>query len=723
MNGNAARFFRIAASSAGLLVLGCVLTTHAARPVSHGISLPSDWSHQHLIFSRPASVAVSRGVVDDPRYMQQAYRRTQSLRLPAELPATGMYSPNPLAVRRIPSWNNKKKGGLWAENLGTGANPGAGNYPAKFSFDTNTANCGNATTPDFVIYSTGLTGGVNQADIVAFDNLYTGCTGTVPSVYWAYNTSGLGSGAVLTSPVLSFDGSQIAFVQTNGAGAATLVLLKWAASTIETVALPGTPLSVIPSLYRACVAPCMTTFALVGTSGATDDTTSSVFYDYRTDVAWVGDSGGFLHQFTGVFKGPTPAEATSPWPVQVNPTTPTPVTSPVHDFSSGKIFIADQGGFLYSVNATTGAVVQSGQVDFGTGLVESPIVDSSNASVFVFSSSDGTANCTASVACSAVFLFNTGFSSGSTGSEVTVGDSVTIGSLTPPNPMYIGGFDGKYFNSGGIGNMYVCGNTGANPTLYQVPVSDGTFPQAAGNMISTLTPLGSTAACSPVTDVINPSAPNGAHEFVFVSSQNDGGPPSCGSTGCLISFLNSPWRASLNWPVGQQILSSNLDIETVIVTGRSGAVTPNWNTSPLAGDTITDNTVTWINQGPLSAVVPPQWANGHAYLLHNRIIDTNNNIEVATGAGTSGGTQPTWPLASGATTNDGGVGGVTWTNAGSLPIFALSVAGGTSGVIIDNTTNTVTGASQVYFGTLADQTCGTSGTGGCAMQASQVALQ
>jgi hypothetical protein len=39
-------------------------------------------------------------------------------------------------------------------------------------------------------------------------------------------------------------------------------------------------------------------------------------------------------------------------------------------------------------------------------------------------------------------------------------------------------------------------------------------------------------------------------------------------------------------------------------------------------------------------------------------------------------------------------------------------------------TGTLAGASQVYFSTLGNQTCATSGgTGGCAVQASQPGLQ
>jgi hypothetical protein len=60
---------------------------------------------------------------------------------------------------------------------------------------------------------------------------------------------------------------------------------------------------------------------------------------------------------------------------------------------------------------------------------------------------------------------------------------------------------------------------------------------------------------------------------------------------------------------------------------------------------------------------------------------------------------------------------------GSTPTSAsASVAGGTSGIIVDNS-STSGGASQVYFTPLADQSCRTSrSTGGCAIQASQSTL-
>ena len=76
-----------------------------------------------------------------------------------------------------------------------------------------------------------------------------------------------------------------------------------------------------------------------------DDTTSSPFYDYNNDVAWVGGTNGWLHKITGVFKG-TPAEVNNgQFPVQVN--TQERLSSPVYDRASNSVFVSDTGGFLY----------------------------------------------------------------------------------------------------------------------------------------------------------------------------------------------------------------------------------------------------------------------------------------------------------------------------------------------------------------------------------------
>ena len=696
---------------AGLLLLttlGWILTGHAAKPLKPHIPLPTDWSHNHVIFTQPATDEQARIIGQDPRYWQEVYRQGQSKVLNPEVlsPELSELAPGTTAP-----------GPDWSQNLGGTAAPGRGNYPAKFSFSSSTANCGSATTPDYVVYTTGVIGSGTQASVVAYDNLYSGCGGTVPSVYWAYNTSGL----ILTSPVLSLDGTQVAFVQTSGspAGQAGLVVLKWKASATQTVALPGAPTIVSNALYRTCVAPCMTeVFLHDGNGVAVDDRTSSPYYDYKNDIAWMGDANGWLHRVTGVFLTNPKEVTTGGFPAHVN--NGNTLSNPVFDRVSQNVFVGDAGGILHRVAAANGTTVNSGQLDFGAGLVESPVLDVVNNAIYAFASSDGTTTATcANVACAAVYKLSTTFAAGTTGSKVQVGTSVAVGNN--PNPMFLGGFDRNYYNSvGGTGNLYVCGATGANPILYRIPITSGTLgtPLAIG----TLTIGGARPACSPVTDFLNPFATGGAAEHLYFSASNRGLPTACATAGCAMNFLNTSWQASTQFNVGQQILvvqGAAAFIETAIVSGKTGATIPVWPTNP-ALKTV-DGTVTWLSQGPTTFTPLSNWTRNHNYGNLAAIFD-GTNVQVLPTAGRSAGTTPIWNTTIGGSTVDNTA---TWLNAGPLPNAALPAATGTGGIIIDNTVNSTTlaGASQVYFFTLGNQVCGTSGTGKCAIQASQSKLQ
>jgi hypothetical protein len=525
---------------------------------------------------------------------------------------------------------------------------------------------------------------------------------TLPSVYWAYNTSG----QILTSPVLSLDGTQIAFAQTSP-GAGSLVLLKWAASTGETVASPGAPTNVVPAAYSTCAAPCMTIIALQDPPLA-DDTTSSVYYDYGSDTAWVGDSLGYLHRFSPVFSGP-PAEVGTPWPVLLHPSEPAPLASPVYDSGSGNVFVGDTGGFFYSVSAASGTVTRSSLLDHGTGIRSGPLVDSTAGVAYVFSSKDGSGN-------AAVYRFAAGFGGGTAGAEVAVGASATT-----PNPLYEGELDSAYENStNASGNLYVCGNTGGAPTLYQVHIGAGGVlgSAVAGPALAT-----GTTGCSPVTDFLNPNATGGATEFIFASAQTDGVPTPCASGGCIMNFKSTPWLASTAYTLGQEVVDSNFQVQMVIRAGTSGGSAPGW--SVTVGGTTDDGTglLRWLNLGVTTAATPAAWIASNPYNVGNFIEDSNQNIEVVTatpGSGHSGSSAPTWETTVGQTTHDNEV---TWLNAGPAT-GALATAGGTSGVIIDNIVETGVSGSQIYFSTQSNQaTCGTATSVGCAVQASQSALQ
>jgi len=689
-------------------------------PVSVGQASPGseaaapaidDWTYHHVIFSKPATAEQARGLEQDPRYWQQIRRQSPSA---PETDTQSVLAPE-LQVHSHGSSNNA---GLWQENLGTGATMGALNYPAKYSLTTTTASC----TSDFVVYPTGLAGAAGpggQASIVAYSNLYSGCTGKIPSVYWAYY---IGAGSVIqSSPVFSLDGAQLAFVQAD-AGQAAVVLLKWAASTTETVKKP-TSVSLIGN-YATCHVPCRAVLNLNDAGVFVNDTNSSIFVDYPSDTAFVGDDSGYLHKFNPVFSGTAsnpPAEVKGGiWPVQLNPGAPTALTSPVYDSVTGNVFVADKGGFLYSVNSSTAAVTVSGHLDVsnaddtGPGIIEGPILDYTANLVYLFATSDGQTDC-AGLDCSAVYAASTAFTAGDVPPHAKVGTSTAHG--TAPSPMYIGAFDSTYENSvNATGNIYVCGNTGGKPTLYQVPLTAGVF-----GTVNTVTALATaTTPCSPITHIVNASATPPA-ELVFASVQASGTSAACGGGGCIYNSNIAAWQPDTAYAVGQEILDTHSQIQVVeAATGKSGAVAPIWGTT--VGGTIGDSGVTWLNQGTIaSTIVLADWVKATVYAVGNVVIDKNGNLEYCLTGGTSAA-GPTWKTTPGGVTKNGAT--VTWENLGANGTTALAESGGTSGIIIDNTVaaGTQAGASQVYFMTLGNQAC-TGGTGGCAVQASQSALQ
>jgi hypothetical protein len=917
MRRNQQRLVWLGISILGVLTLSSVLLGQASPNSDAAVPTISDWSNNHVVFSRPANADLAARLQQDPRYWQQLYRRSQARMLePGGYLAPGLH----FGANHSPSGQNLKLKRDWAVDMGTGATIGATNYPAKYSLTTTTASCAGAAQPDFAVYSTGLFGSGTQANIVAYDNLYSGCSGlslgsaanfamlasstitnagasvvtggnigispgtsltgfppgvltapaiehlgdavaaqaqadanaaytfyqglsgaaliaplldgltftpglynaastlalsagqtvtlngsgtyifqvgstltlsgtvvlsggatasnviwlvgssatinadavsvgdilalasitldsgasvtgraialngavtmidnavttvdTVPSVYWAYSTTA----RILTSPVFSRDGTQVAFVQTAGSHG-SLTLLKWAASTTETIGSPQTLTRVLRSAYTTCAAPCFTTFALSDLGVLANDSGSSVFYDYNSDTAYVGDDSGWLHKFTPVFLGVL-SEVTTGWPVQVNPLAPTPLTGPVYDRISGNVFVADTGGFLYFVDSLTGGIATtSGQLDFssgegGAGIVQGPVVDAAAGLVYVFASSDGSGSCVGGADCTAVYQLTTNFIAGDTGSEAVVGASTISGSA--PSPLYLGSFDSTYQGSldPPTGNLYVCGNTGGPPVLYQVPIAAGAMNGLgiAGPVLST----SSITPCSPVSDVANPNVTGGATEWVFASVQNGGISSGCASGGCVFNFKDTPWLPLTAYTVGQEVLDSHLQIQVVTVAGTSGHTAPAW--SAIVQHATTDGTVHWLNQGLESATTLAAWLPSHTYPLHSKILDGNNNVEFVTTAGTSGTSTPAFTTTPGGVTSDG-TGLLKWTNLGALGTSNMPVAGGTSGIVFDNVvgSGTQAGASQVYFSTLSDQTCATSGgTGGCAVQASQSQLK
>jgi hypothetical protein len=506
-------------------------------------------------------------------------------------------------VKRNRKRNHIKKD--WSETLGSNGSTGLGEFPVTFTATPGSTSC----TSDFAVFNTGLAGTSGQASIVAFNNLYSACNGGIPTIYWAYNTGG----TVVNSVAISLSGSQLALVQSNASGVASLVLLTWLASD-GTLTAPVSPTSVAAGSYNGCTAPCMTTLTL---SGSPSDSHSSPYVAFGQGsnfaTAYVGDDAGNLHKFVNIFASGsnTPAEAGSPWPVAVN--SDASLASPVYDSVSTNVFVGDYVlssssacepsatnsnnpcGYLYSVNLS-GTVTKSAQLDHNVGIFDAPIVDSTAGEVYVFAGDDGSTNCTPSVPCAAVYQFPVNFSAGASGTEATVGPGYEF--------LLSGTFDNAYFTSSThTGHLYVVGNTGpANNTLYQVSINNNVMSTTttAGPQLSSNYTNGYYSAGLQISEFDSSS-----HDYIFLGVLSFGYPSACGTAslgnGCVIGYN--------------------------------------------------------VNSGTISA--------------------------------------------------------------STTPTGATAEAGGTSGIVIDSATS---GAQNIYFSTLLNQTCTTSGgTGGCAIQVSQSA--
>jgi hypothetical protein len=453
-------------------------------------------------------------------------------------------------------------GFAWGSGTLTGGLAGAivqpNMYPAKYSFSFTTASCS-----DYVVYPTGTAGATHAASILAFSNLYTGgCSGTVPSAYWAYNTGGM----VTTSPVLSLDGTQVAFVQNSGS-AASLVLLKWAANN-GTLSMPVTLSTQTASGYQSCTAPCMFTSAFSTSKTATF---SAPYYDYTDDAIYVGDDSGNLLKFTGVFNG-TPTAATSPWPVNLGANKLSP---PVYDSGTGKVIVGDFGGILHSVEGATG-VIQGSTVSVGDVIADAPLVDSIAGSIYYFVTT-GDTNFDHNY--NVVFELPTTF-----GLNTTPTAFKPVGTGATGYYFYAGTFDNVYYSSTThTGSLYVVGNTGATTgaNLYRIPITGSVMGTPVTPLASALTVNGARPWPSPLSEFCNnganacttsAAATTAGTDYIFfsVNRGNVGGCTNTAGNGCMLSY-------NISNPAEVAISGTGLNVTT---PGTNGC----WATSGLVID-------------------------------------------------------------------------------------------------------------------------------------------
>lgn len=505
-----------------------------ANPARTG--LVQDWTQHHLVFSRDALLKNPSLISREPRIAHQVMQRWQSARPQVSgdtLGASGLAAPQR-------DWNVSLGLGRIAPNM----------FPSKYSFDSGAApDCAN----DYVVFGLNHVGNVNQANLVAFNNLYSGSSpagicGATPTFMFAYNISTVTAGRILNSPALSVDGKKIAFVESGNIAGNNLSIfhvLTWATgagngTSATAPAVPGVGnIATMTSL----------TFA------AALDTRSSPWVDYNTDIAYVGADDGKIYKITGVFKG-TPTLAGAPWPVTISPNVR--ASTPVLDKNLGLLLVGSQNGTFYSINATTGAVKslvvgRSGSTN--PGILAAPVVDVTNGTSFVVSANDGTSGVLVEVDSATM----TQLAKGRIGLASKSGTAI---SLFQP------AFSDAYFNDATTGEVRLCGTGATDTTPWQYAF--GGFTLQGGTFVMNTTPTFSqqlltstTARCTGWTEFLNPNVGAGGTDFFFFGLTADC--TGAGTSGCVVARNSDGSLTKAN-----------------VAGGPSGIVVDNFSTSAQA---------------------------------------------------------------------------------------------------------------------------------------------
>ena len=491
--------FRLAILAGSMLALLSAIPVMAQEPAQEHIGLPIDWSSRHILFTNGGTPEVRAKQAQDVRSWINWNQRTSYMfyRGPEHRPSRPKRHP------RID----------WAMSLGPAGGMAVGESPAKYSFTSNgTYSCAN----DFAVYTITATPSTTQANIVAFNNLYTGTASsscpfgpqtppttdfTKPTFMWSY---AIGASPSFLSPTLSLTGKKIAFIE-NGTPALFDVLTPTAGQGTD-----ATHPFVISTSGANLVRLDYTNSAATGCKSSAGNSNSSAYIDYTNDVAYVGADNGILYKITGVFNG-TPA-------VQYCVTVKAGklLTSAVYDQVNNRVYVSD-GFSVYGYTPGAAGFTANGSIAVastaaGDPIVLSPIVDNTNGFVYVFSGADST-------------------NTHSIVSQINLAlTSQSVANIGPNSTQFIldGDFDNAYFTSGpktGAGTLYACGtqaNNATKPSLYALSF-------AAPNGIMNTTPVMSdnrningaanpAGTCSPLLDFFD-----GTTDRLFVGAGNFGG--------------------------------------------------------------------------------------------------------------------------------------------------------------------------------------------------------
>lgn len=451
----------------------------------------------------------------------------------------------------------------WNATLGAG-NVAPNMSPAKFSFSMTSTNC----ATDYVLYALNVAGVSNgQANLVAFNKIYsgsgTGACAANPAIYWAYNGS-TANGPILTSPLMSLDGTKIAYIE-SAANSTIFHILTWKSGQGTSATKAAAP-----TLVGSCTASssCLASLTL---SSSYTATFASPWIDYQTDKGFAASDDGTIYRISCVFKCAFNTNPSIDWSYKLpvagtGGALPKP-NGPIYNYPFGLLFVGDQLGEVWAINAGGSTpTLYAGPVMIGGGgctvtdppgrtgtpnpctanggaygIPDSLMLDASGGSerLYAFSGNDGTAGASAVVA---------QFKQDLTGLvRVHIGLG-SVGNTTNPVDIHTGAFDNEYWGASpqNSGHLFVCGTGPSDMTPYHYWIKFANYPVMDSTPTGSLQRLNAAGvACAPYTEFYNPNINLGGtagHHDLLISGLVD---PTSGyiitndiSTGAVTAALN-----------------------------------------------------------------------------------------------------------------------------------------------------------------------------------------
>ena len=503
-----------------IIFVPTISAQEATLPRPTGV--PQDWSQRHIVYSRAALAEHPEIMEREPRVLHQEMQRWQAP------DGNGFAGVEPHAIaRKSPTHRD------WNVIMGGRVAPDM--FPSKYVFDPSLPpDC----TRDYVVFglaSTNTPGGTTPpANLVAFNNLYVDGTGTAfcagtggppwptqPNTLFAYNITTVAGGRIKTSPVLSLDGTKIAFVESVQTAPVQTIfhVLTWTAGA-GTIAAPAVPTSMTNLLV----------------SGTAVDSYASPWVDYDSDTAYVGTDDGKVYQIKPVFGG-TPALTGGNWPIQV---TNRQLTNPVLDSTLGKLLVGSVNGYLFQIDTALGVLGPNLQVGLtgspnNPGIYAGPIVDITSGTAFVVSP-NGVDKI--GVATKSAVLVQVDIATMTEMSEAKIGQGASVTKLK----LYEPALDNNYYNGLATGMIHLCGTGPGDTSPYQYA-----FGFTAGVMNTVFTTrqqllTSPNARCTGWTEFYNPNKGVAGTDFFFFGLSQDCYPPGNSGVahGCVEALSSDP---------------------------------------------------------------------------------------------------------------------------------------------------------------------------------------